>query len=74
MGVVIADSTVHLCQQTHTGNSAARAIQPRDHIGNLFADRGWAGSLAMGTAEHGHMGKGMRHLAQFANDGVHCWQ
>ena len=63
VGVVIADSAIHLCQQTHAGNSASRGIQPRHHIGDLFADRGWTGRLAMGAAEHGHGGKGMCHPA-----------
>ena len=71
MGVVVADSAIHLGQQLDVGDAITGGHQADHHIGHLLAHRGWAGGLAVGAAEHGHVGVGVGHVAQFGN---HCVQ
>ena len=44
----------------------ARRGQAHHHVGDLLADGGRAGGLAVRAAEHRHVGVGVRHLAQLA--------
>ena len=53
MRVVIAHGAIHFGAQGHGGDARAGDLQTRQHIGDFFADRGGAGGLAVGAAEHG---------------------
>ena len=64
MGVVVADRAVHLAQHRHIGDALSGGVQAHHDVGDFFAHGGGAGGLAMGAAEHGHIGKRMGHVAQ----------
>ena len=49
-------------------------LQARGHIGELFAHGGRRGGLAVGAAEHGHVGVGAGHAAQLAQHALQRWQ
>ena len=74
VGVVVADRAIHLAHQLHSGDFFAAALQAHHHIGHFLAHRGGAGRLAMGAAEHGHFGKGVRHVAQLGDQPVQARQ
>ena len=64
VGVVVADGAVHLAHELDGRNALARAGQAHDHVAQFLADGGRARGLAVGAAEHGHVGELVRHLAQ----------
>ena len=74
VGVVIAHGAIHLGHQLDLCNALARRVQAHHHVGDFLAHRGGTGGLAMGAAEHGHIGIGMRHGAQARNHGIQAGQ
>ena len=63
MCVVITDRAIHLSHDLDIGNFFAGRLQANHHVGDFFANSGGAGGLAMGAAEHGNVGIGVRHIA-----------
>ena len=74
MRVVIADRTIHLAHDLHAGNALAGRLQAYHNIGNFFAHRCRTRGLAVGAAEHGHLGINMRHIAQHQHQSVELRQ
>ena len=74
MGVVVAHRAVHLGQERHLGNALTRGVHAHEHIGQLFAHRGGAGSLAMGATEHGVVGVLVGHGTQLVLQGIDARQ
>ena len=70
VGVVVAHGAVHLAQDLDGGNALAGGLQAHEHVGHFLAHGGGAGGLAVRAAEHGHVGKGVGHFAQFEDDAV----
>ena len=64
MCVVVAYRAVHFGHDFDCGDFFARLHQTHHHVGNFLADGGRAGGLAMRAAEHGLVGKLVRHVAQ----------
>jgi len=62
--VVVAHGAVHLAQDLDRGDAVTRRLQAHHHVGDLLAHRGGAGGLAVGAAEHGHVGVGLGQVAQ----------
>ncbi len=70
VGVVIANSTIHLGKNGYLGNALTRSAQTHHDVCNLFAYGGGTSGLAMGAAQHGYIGICMGHVTQFGDDGV----
>ena len=70
VSVVIAHGAIHLGQNLDAGDAVRRRLQAHHYVGNLFTHGGGAGGLAVRAAEHGHIGKGVGHLAQFQEQPV----
>ena len=67
MRVVVAHRPIHFGHQRHGSNLGPGIDQAHHHVGDFFADGGGAGGLAVGAAQHGLVGKSVRHLAHFGN-------
>ncbi|MNV58059.1 hypothetical protein D3C71_1504180 [compost metagenome] len=74
VGVVVAHGAVHLAHDLDGGDLLAGRLQAHHHVGHFLAHGGGAGGLAVGAAEHGHVGKGVRHFAQLEHDAVQARQ
>ena len=74
MRVVIANRTVHLGQYPHSGDAVACGLQTHHDVGDFLADGCRAGGLAMGTAEHRHVGISAGHFPQLEQQPVQPWQ
>ena len=74
MRVVIADCAIHLGQQRHGSDLITRLLQPHQHVGHFLADRGGAGGLSMGAAEHGNGRILLRHHTQAGANRIQAGQ
>ena len=72
--VVVAHGAVHLAQDFDVGDFFNGRLQAHHHVGNFLAHGGGAGGLAVGAAEHGHVGKSMGHVAQLEHQAVELGQ
>ena len=73
VGVVVAHSAVHLAQNLDVGDVVHSLLQAHQHVGNFLAHGGRGCCLAVGAAEHGHVGKLVCHFAQLQHDAVQRW-
>ena len=68
---VTGSGQIHISELSHQRVAHPLHLrQPRRHVGQFLAHGGGAGGLAVGAAEHGHGGMGVRHVAQLGDDRV----
>jgi hypothetical protein len=68
--VVIADRTVHLCQQHHTLDAVGRCGESHRYVGEFLAHRGGAGRLPVRTRQHRQIRVPVRLIPQLDMYGV----
>src|SRR5690554_2914128 len=71
VGVVVAHRAVDLAQQRHALHLGNLPLQAVHHVGHLLAQSGGGGGLAVGTGEHGNIGKLHCQCADLVGNAAH---
>jgi len=64
VGVVVTHGAIEFGEYLDAANLGNLAAQAVYHVGQLLADSGGGGGLAVGAGHHRHGGKGYRHIRQ----------